>query len=429
MSIKFLRRLVLLAVLAAAVGAGLYYYRDKTYLRVASGPERGELYKIVGAFQQALNEDGHRIRIRRVVTETARDAREAFDEKKVDLAILRADQEQPRNAETIALVRRDFVFLIAPPKVKIESFKDLSGKTVGLLANYRSDEKVLDALLTYYNIEPGKVTRIPVDPANAGAMAAQKKFAALFVVGQIGMGPAQEAFSAIGKATKASAQIVAIEEAEAIAKIYPYFDTTEIPKGAFGGASPQPEEAATTLTLGYRLLTRRETPTLITEKLARMIMEHKPRMAALMPAASQIEAPETGKDAYFHVHRGAANYFDGEETSLFDRFESLFYIGAALLSLAGSLGAWIMSRVRQRKGEDPEQHVTGALDLALAARDADSAALDALEAKAEEQLRWALTARVDGKLGDEEFGAFEAALQQARRAMDLRRAKLSLSSA
>lgn len=429
MSIKFLRRLVLLAVLAAAVGAGLYYYRDKTYLRVASGPERGELYKIVGAFQQALNEDGHRIRIRRVVNETAREAREAFDEKKVDLAILRADQEQPRNAETIALVRRDFVFLIAPPKVKIESFKDLSGKTVGLLANYRSDEKVLDTLLTYYNVEPGKVARIPVDPANAGAMAAQKKYAALFVIGQIGVGPAQEAFSSIGKAMKASAQIIAIEEAEAIAKIYPYFDTTEIPKGAFGGASPQPDAAATTLSLGYRLLTRRDTPALITGKLARMIMEHKPRMTTLVPGASQIEAPDTGKDAYFRVHRGAADYFDGEETSLFDRFESLFYIGAALLSLAGSLGAWIMSRMRRRKGDDPEEHVAGAFNLALAAHDADNTALDALEAKAEEQLRWALKARVAGTLGDDEFGAFEAALQQARRAMDLRRAKLARADA
>ena len=69
MSVKFLRRFVLLAALVAVVGVGLYYVREKTYLRVASGPERSELYRIVGAFQQALTEDGNRLRVRRVCEE------------------------------------------------------------------------------------------------------------------------------------------------------------------------------------------------------------------------------------------------------------------------------------------------------------------------------------------------------------------------
>lgn len=424
MSVKFLRRFVLLAALVAVVGVGLYYVREKTYLRVASGPERSELYRIVGAFQQALTEDGNRLRVRRVATETARDAREAMDEKRVDMAILRADQEQPRNAETIAVVRRDLVFLITPPKSTIDSLKDLSGKTIGLMGGVGSDERLLNALLGYYNIEPGKVARVAVEPANAGAMAAQKKFAALFVVGQAGSGAAQEAFVSIARVMKGAPGVAAIDEAEAIAKRFPYFDTTEMPEGAFGGASPQPEEAATTLSLGYRLLVRRDMSALHVESLARQLMARKPRMAILAPAAAQIEAPETGKDAYFRVHPGAAAYFDGEETSLFDRFESLFYIGAALMSVVGSLGAWLVSRMRKRDIDDPGEHVRGVLDLLTQVREADARQLDEIELKAEEQLRWALLRRADGKVEDEDVTAMSIALEQARRSIDLRRARL-----
>lgn len=425
MSVKFLRRFVLWALVVALVGVGLYYVREKTYVRVASGPERSELYRIVGAFQQALAEDGNRLRIRRVVTEKAAEAREALDERKVDLAILRADQEQPRKAETVVVMRRDLIFLITPPKSSIDSLKDLSGKTVGLMGGVVSDERLLNTLLGYYNIEPSKVTRAIVEPANAGTMAAQKKFAALFVVGQAGSGPAQEAFANIARATKGTPGIVAIDEAEAIAKKFPYFDTTEMPEGAFGGASPQPEEAATTLSLGYRLLVRSDMSSLHVQGIARLLMANKPRMSILVPASAQIEAPETGKDAYFRVHPGAAAYFDGEETSLFDRFESLFYIGAALMSVVGSLGAWLVSRMRKRDVDDPGEHVRGVLDLLDQVGGADANQLDDIERKAEAQLRWALERRADGKVTDEDVTAMSIALEQARRSIDLRRARLA----
>ena len=426
---KTLRIVVLSAVIAALVGVGLYYVRNKTYLRVAAGPERSDLYRIIGSFMQVLNEDSHRIRVKRVATETAKDAREAMDSRAVDLCILRADQEQPRNSETIAVLRRDVVFMITPAKSNVESLKDLRGKTVGLLSGIRSDARLLDLLLGYYGVDPATVTRQTLEPAAVGGAAAQKKIAAVFVVGQPGSGPAQEAFSSIARATKATPNVVAVEEAEAIAKRFPYFDTTEIPKGAFGGASPQPDEAVTSLSLGYRLLAHRDLPSLKMEALARQLMTHKARMAAVSPAAAQIEAPDTGKDAFFRVHAGAASYFDGEETSLFDRFESFFYIGAALLSVMGSMGAWFVSRVSGRKLDGPAQHVRRLMDLLTATHEADGEELNALEAKAESEVRWTLKALADNTLESSDLAAVSMALEEVRRAIDRRRAKLARDGA
>lgn len=423
------RLIFFIALIAAIVGVGLYYLREKTYLRMAAGPERGELYRVIGLFMQALSEDSHRLRIKRIATETAKDAREAMDTDAVDLCVLRADQQQPRNAETIAVLRRDVIFLITPAKSQIDSIKDLRGKSVGVLSGIRSDARLLDALLGYYGVDADSVSRVTLEPSNVGAAMAQKKIAAVFVVDQAGAGPAQEAFSSIAKATKATPQIVAIEEAEAIAKKFPYFDTTEIPKGAFGGASPQPDEAATTLSLGYRLLAKRELPSLKMQMLARQLMAQKARMAAISPAAAQIEAPETGKDAYFRVHPGAAAYFDGEEISLFDRFESFFYIGLASVSIFGSIGAWFAGRVRSRKIDSPAQHLHRLIDLLPQAHECDEEQLNALEAKAEKELRWALKSRVDGVLEAEDLTAVSMVLEQVRRSIDLRRAKLARDAA
>jgi len=94
------------------------------------------------------------------------------------------------------------------------------------------------------------------------------------------------------------------------------------------------------------------------------------------------------------------------------------------MSVVGSLGAWLVSRVRRRDADDPGEHVRGVLDLLTRVREADADQLDEIEQKAEEQLRWALLRRADGKVDDEDVAAMSIALEQTRRSIDLRRARL-----
>ena len=58
----------ILLSLAGLGAGGLYFYRDRLELRVASGPENGELWKFLGAAHQVLGEGPSRLRFRRVAT-------------------------------------------------------------------------------------------------------------------------------------------------------------------------------------------------------------------------------------------------------------------------------------------------------------------------------------------------------------------------
>jgi hypothetical protein len=64
--------------------------------------------------------------------------------------------------------------------------------------------------------------------------------AAVLAVGPVGPGEGVDVVAAIAKATKGKPQIVAIDEADAIAARYPGFESLDIPEGAFKAVRPSP---------------------------------------------------------------------------------------------------------------------------------------------------------------------------------------------
>jgi len=59
-----------------------------------------------------------------------------------------------------------------------------------------------------------------------------------------------------------------------------------------------------------------------------------------------MEAPDTDKDAILPVPQGVAAYVNGEQKSLYDTFESLFWMGWMLCTLVGVSYAALRSRLK-----------------------------------------------------------------------------------
>src|SRR5262249_59373452 len=91
-------------------------------------------------------------------------------------------------------------------------------------------------------------------------------------------------------------------------------------------------------------------------EVARLLFTTKAKLVSTMPQVGSVEAPDTDKGAALPVHPGAAAYFDGEQTSLLERYESVLYLSIFLMSLIGSGYARIRS-ARRSDGprEDREQ--------------------------------------------------------------------------
>ncbi len=76
-------------------------------------------------------------------------------------------------------------------------------------------------------------------------------------------------------------------------------------------------------------MARRTMPDLIAGEVARNLMLAKARLLSTSPLASRIEAPDADEDTV-PIHPGASAFYNDEQTSIFDRFESLFWMGTAL---------------------------------------------------------------------------------------------------
>jgi hypothetical protein len=339
----------------------------------------------------------------------------------VDLAIIRPDLMVPANGRTIAILRREPVLLIVPANGKIEKVADLKGKAIGIVKGSAHNGAILDKILNYYEVPEQSVQRVEL-PVNAVDVAVkQKRVAAFFVVGPVGPGLVADVVAAITRAGNDAPDFLAVEEAEAIARRNPTLEKLEIARGALHGNPAVPDESITTVAVSHRLVARSSMFDWPAGDIARLLLTNKSRITAELPFAHQIEAPETDKDFVLPVHSGAAAYVNGEQKSVFDTFESLFWMAWMLCTLLGVSYAAIRSRINRTRHDATTEAIDRVVQMLSAARGADPKRLEALEEEADRILELSLQRRADDLIDEERFQFLSVALGHLRQVIDRQR--------
>jgi hypothetical protein len=139
-----------------------------------------------------------------------------------------------------------------------------------------------------------------------------------------------------------------------------------------------------------------------------------------------MEAPSTDTDSAIPAHQGTIDFIDGDEHGFFDKYSDFFYLGAMLMSLAGSAAAAIASRLRVSTQERSEQLIERLLVILPAARAAPAVAeLDEYERELDQAIVDALADVRLRKMAATELHMVALALDQARLAIQERRRALS----
>ena len=100
-------------VFGAAAGA-LYYALQPVTLRIAVGPPGSDDHKVIQAMAEAFASESRTVRLSPITTDGAVEALALLGAGKADLAVGRGDLEMPADAQTVAIVRKNFVVLWAP---------------------------------------------------------------------------------------------------------------------------------------------------------------------------------------------------------------------------------------------------------------------------------------------------------------------------
>ncbi|MDE2577275.1 MAG: TAXI family TRAP transporter solute-binding subunit [Hyphomicrobiales bacterium] len=421
---------IALALALATVGAlgvvNILFLRP-TGLRVAVARDTDD-HKLIQVIARVLASERDNVRLRVTPVNSAAAAAAALEAGEVDLAVVRSDIALPPSGQTLVILHRNPVLLIARGDANFSGVADLKGKTIGVVRGVASGEgnlQLLDRILAQYDLSPETVKRQAFDRADAIAAMKAGHLDAVLVVAPITADIVGDAVNSVSQAS-GGVSFVPIGEAKAMAQRNPAFESTEIVRGAFAGNPPRPANAFDTLAVTSRLMARPTVSDGVAGDLTRLLFTNRLTIAQSAPLANQIEAPSTTKGATLPVHPGAAAYLDDEEEGFFDKYSDVIYIGAMLLSVVGSGFVALASRIAANSHTEADRLLARLLEILRAARvTSSSEELDQLEHETDEILMAGISNRKLHGIDSQVMSAMALALDQARQAIRERRLLLA----
>ena len=427
-----------LLLFCAAAGT-LYYALRPVTLRIAVGPPGSDDQKLVQALAQSFDLDHSSVRLSPITTDGAVESLALLGAAKADLAVARGDLGMPSEAETVAIVRKNFVVLWSPsglpgkgskrqPAPKIKTIDDLADHRIGVIGKTPANVALLHVILTESGVAPDKVAVTQFATNQIEEMARDPSLDAFMAVGPLDSKITADALAATARA-RGEPKFLPIDVSEAIAQKHPLYESEEIPGGIFNAKPAWPDDKIETVSVNHLIVARRALSETTVAALARQLFSVRHEVAKQVPGAAHIKKPDTDKDAELPVHRGAAAYIDGNERTFLEKYSDYFWFAILVLSGLGSAGAWLRHFLKRDERELSTLHRDKVLDLISRARVVETPEqLLALQDEVDAILRETLDAYDDGAIEEEDLSAFSLVLEQFHHAIAERRAQMDGST-
>ena len=426
-------------MLAFGVAAGtLYYVLRPTTLRIAVGPPGSEDHKLVQLMAQTFAREGSPVRLSPITTEGAQESIALFSAGKTDLAVARGDLNLPENAESVAILRKNVVVLWSAPGLptkgkkqsapKVKTLDALAGHRVGVIGRTEANVKLLRVILKESGIDPEKVAVSQFSTSQTAEMARDPSLDAFMAVGPLKSKITVDAIAATATA-RGEPKFLPIDVADAIAKKNPIYESEEIPGSIFSSSPARPEDKVDTVSINHLIIAPKSLSDTAVAAFARQLFTNRQQLAREQPTASEIEKPDTDKDAALPAHAGDAAYIDGNERTFLEKYTDYIWGVILVLSGLGSVGAWLKHYWKRDEREKYVEHRDNLLDLISRVRQAETPEeLAEMQGAADVMLREALDCYDDGAIEDSDLSVIGLALEQFHHAVTDRRVVIGAGS-
>ena len=390
----FLRREFIFLALAILLGAGAavaYWASRATVLTVAVAPRDGTEPALIQAYADALAKRHKEIRLRILPFDDVRDSAEALRAGRADLAVVRPDVDLPDNGLTLAILRDQAMIIAAPEASGIDRFPDLDRKRLAILAHRDADEALIRALLGHYGLTLVTTdAAAPLPPRHVGLVdTAESDLAAAFADRRVDAvisviaptAPAAQRIIEIvqGASRNRKVSFVDMENADAFVARMPRLQVVTMPAETFGGSPKVPAADVHTVGASYRLMARANLARSVAADVTQHLFELRSGMANVTASADYVQAPAYDStvgatSARLPIHPGAVDYFEREQQSFIERYETWIYLLAFLGGGIGSALAWIgqrLSRLRRERVEEATDRLLAIRHEAQGTQDAD----------------------------------------------------------
>src|ERR1700716_2201451 len=408
---------------AETVWGGRIWLRNSETLVFAVGEANGPEARFAARLATLLKTNSSRLRLKIVPNGDNAKALAQFDRQDANLAILRTDAKIPPRARTVAILDHDVMLLISPGGKKIKTIADLKKKKIAVLADSESSVAFVRTILELSET-PDAATRVQrAPPGSTLDRLFASGFGAVVAIAHASRIMKDKSYEQYAK--RSAFTLNAIESATALARKYPVISEETIATGMLSASPAIPDDETETIGLEWLLVAQSKLSTTTVSDLARIIYENKTELALDDGFASKIEPAATDKDAFIVAHPGAAEYINDDIKSFMERYSDMMYLGAAALSIIGSIFAGIYTKVTRIAPEKAGELATAILDIGERMAHANSLdALDALQDELEAILRGAVIGLRDGTISSDGLDTFRLGYEFVRDEIGMRRESL-----
>jgi TRAP transporter TAXI family solute receptor len=435
------RLLIVLAlgfVAFGAAAAALFYILQPETLRIAVGPAGSDDHQVVQAMAEAFGEESRTVRLSPITTDGAAESLALLGAGETDLAVGRGDLGMPADAQTLAILRKNYIVLWTPSgrtgkdkkkaTGKIGEIADLAGHKVGIIGKTGANVAVLRTILEGSGVQPEKVATAQFGTEDIEKLAQDPTLDAYLAVGPLDSKITADAIVATSR-SRGPPKFLPIEASEAIALKHARYEAEEIPASVFNANPAWPEDKVDTISVNHLVLARKELSEARAAAFYRQLFAVRDTITQRAAGASHIMKPDTEKEAEPSVHRGAAAVINGTERTFLDKYSDYFWFALLLLSGIGSAAAWLRRYLNRDERDDNTSHRNRILAAASEVGNAGSEQdLLTWQREVDAIIGETLKCYDDGAIEQEDLAAFSLVLELFNHAVAERRAALRSGS-
>lgn len=286
---------VLAAVALASIG--LWWSRRDVIprpIRMAAGDVQAFDERLAESLSKLLVERGHPSQV--IQGEGSRESADRLRMGEVDLALVKGGTVDLQGLEVVAPLYPDVVLLVVRRDRHIRKLSDLKGKRMLVGMSLSGTSQLAQQILSHYRLDHqvkesnqffGDLTADPgLDAALVASSLTNPDLVKLMNSGQF--------------------ELLPIDEAPALAVLFPYFHVTTVPAGMFLGDGPVPPRPLQTLAVPCLLVGKPDSSPRMIQAVLDSLYDHRLRMSF----PTLYTQDEAGHWSLTSMHPAARGYFD-----------------------------------------------------------------------------------------------------------------------
>jgi uncharacterized protein len=321
-------------------------------LTIAAGLKDGESYQFAQALAKVVADHDPKIRIEVLETPGTSDNLKRLQANEVQLAMAQADIQAPPAAQLVSLLFPDMYQLVAKENSGIQSVPDLRGKRVALPPRNGGQYRSFRFLAEHYGINPDEPRFMTApDDGKADQAFLNNQVDAVFHVRPAGNQ------SILNLVQNSQGRIVPIDQAAAMKLKQPTLEATVIPKGAYRGTPPIPDQDQPTVAVWRLLLAHQNVDENTIQQLTNVLYERRQELVSMMSIAANITPPTEMSGTGLPIHPGAQAYYEREKPTFLEANAEVFNLLLSLGVLAFT-GFWQLKlRIEQKQKDKADDYI------------------------------------------------------------------------